>query len=172
MRRDQHEAAHAVVLDIAGINGRDRRSVAVPDQEAAAKADCVEQPRQDGQRLGVHIGHRTRQGRPAGAPIARARIDEDAGPRLRRELFGKVPPHGDRAEPLVQEHERRRLIRLRPDHPILEPRIRNVEKAFLGEGRHRIAPDFEVCDTLTRFSMEKQRLASRSGPAARNRLLS
>ena len=46
MRRDQHEAAHAMILHAAGIYRRDRGAVAVAEQEAALKSDGVEHARQ------------------------------------------------------------------------------------------------------------------------------
>jgi len=41
--RDQHQAAHPVVLDRARIDRGDRSAVAVTDEEAAAKGDRIEE---------------------------------------------------------------------------------------------------------------------------------
>ena len=43
MRRHQHQSAHAMILHAAGVAGRDGRAVTVAEQNAARKADRVEQ---------------------------------------------------------------------------------------------------------------------------------
>ena len=55
MRRDQHQAADAVILMAAGIDRRNRGAVAVADQQPAPEADGVEQLRQRLARFVVHI---------------------------------------------------------------------------------------------------------------------
>ena len=86
MRRDQDEPAHAMILHAAGIDRRDRRAVAVAEQEAAAKADGVEHARQHLAGFLVHEFGRARHRARRRAAVTGARIDEHAGAGRRGEL--------------------------------------------------------------------------------------
>src|SRR5262249_60206236 len=79
VRRHQREPAHAVVLDAAGVNRRNRCSVAVADEKATAEADRVEHASKHVARLVVHERDRTRQFRRRRAAVAGARISEYSG---------------------------------------------------------------------------------------------
>ena len=91
MRRDQHEAAHAVILHAARIDRRDRGAVAVAEQKAALKTDRVEHARQHIAGFLVHEARRARQLARARLAVAGARIDEHAGAGRRRDLVRKSP---------------------------------------------------------------------------------
>src|SRR5215207_11214807 len=101
------------------------------EENAAAKADGIEEPRQDFGRLAGHVIERTRQRHGRGAAVAGAGIDEDAGPRRLRELLREIAPEAHGAKPLVQNHDGGRLVRARADHAVFEPRAVDLEKAFV-----------------------------------------
>src|SRR5450631_3958120 len=79
MRRDQREAADAVILMAAGVDRRDGSAVAVAYQQPALEADLIEQARQHVARLVVHVSQWARQRHRARFAIAGARIDEYPG---------------------------------------------------------------------------------------------
>ncbi len=67
----------------------------------------VEELRQGDQRLVVHVARRPvlrERIRPA---VAVSRIDDGLAVRGMGHAAREIPPHGDRAQPLVQEDERR-----------------------------------------------------------------
>src|ERR1700687_1791030 len=87
MRRDHRHPADAVILNAAGVDRRNRRAVGMPEQEATAKADFVEQLWQNVERLDVHVVERTRQldpGRAAPAGPVRSRNSGRANTPTRR----------------------------------------------------------------------------------------
>src|SRR5258708_2095235 len=61
MRRDHRYAADAVILNTAGIDCRYRSTVGMPEQQAAAKADFVEQFWENLECLDMHVVERPRQ---------------------------------------------------------------------------------------------------------------
>ncbi len=138
-----------------------------PTQETAAKTDRVEKSRQHRQRLVVHIGHRAWQRRWAGAPIAGARIDEDARPRLPGESCRQNPP--------TSRHSPAR----RAAAPASAPRAAAARsfdtRAPARKYRESLPSERDVIrlgsienerlrrHTLHGFSMEQAQLASRSG---------
>ena len=139
MRRDQHQAADAVILMAAGIDRGDGSAVAVADQQSALEADGVEQSRQRFARLVVHVGERARQRDRARFPVTGARIDENAAAGRGLQLVGKIAPQTDAAEAFVQQHQRRRRSGRGPImrySRCLEPMSRKPES----RERHYLAP--------------------------------
>ena len=104
----------------------------MPDQQAAPEADRLEQARQCLPRLVMHVAQGPRQRDRARLAVAGARIDEHAGAGRRRELVGKIAPHSDAAETLVQQHERRRLVGARPDHAVFQTLAGKFQKSLIG----------------------------------------
>jgi hypothetical protein len=151
MRSHQRQAAHAVVLDAAGVDCGDRGAVAVADEQAAAEADCVEHARQHVAGFLVHEGDRARQLRRRRVAVAGARIGEHADAGRRRELVGEAPPHRDRAEPLVQQDERGGLIWPRSDHAVFEPHVGELDEACIGE-IHDPAPTVQLSTMRASFA--------------------
>src|SRR5882724_1844103 len=92
----------------------------MPEQEAAAKADFVEQFWQNLERLDVHVVERPRQLDYSRAAIARARIDEHTGSRRGLEPVRKISPQPNRAKTFVQHDDGRRLVRCGTDHAVFE----------------------------------------------------
>ena len=92
MRRDQHQAAHAMVLHAAGIDRRNRRAVAVAEQQAALEADGGEHARQHFDRLFLHERGRAGHGAGRRPAIAGARINEHAGASRRRQSDRETIP--------------------------------------------------------------------------------
>src|ERR1035437_10250184 len=67
--RPTRYAAHAVVLDAAGVDRRDRGPVGMPEQQAATKAYLVEQIRQYFERFDLHVVQPARQRHRRGGAI-------------------------------------------------------------------------------------------------------
>ena len=134
MRRDQRQPADAMILMTAGIDRGNRGAVAVADQQPALEADGIEQGRQRFARLVVHVSERARQRDRARLAVAGARIDENATPRRVAKPVGKIAPQADAAEPLVQQNQRRRLVRPRPDHAVFQALRAEREEAGIREG--------------------------------------
>ncbi len=78
VRRDQDQAAHAHVLDMAEIERGDRRAVAMAEQNAFLKADRVQHVRQHVGGLPRHVVERARQFGGIGPAVAGAREGEHA----------------------------------------------------------------------------------------------
>ena len=57
MRRHEDEARDMAARS-AGVDDRDRRTVAMPDEDGLVDAESIEQLRQGDQRLFVHVSHR------------------------------------------------------------------------------------------------------------------
>src|SRR5262249_22083219 len=70
VRRQQHQAADPMVLDAACIDGRDRRPIAVAEQDAALQPNGIEHVRQHVARLLMHEGHTPRHRGWGGAAVA------------------------------------------------------------------------------------------------------
>ena len=119
MRRDRDHAGHGKAR---GMEQGDRAAVAVPEQPRPLDADRGEERGQHLVGLAVHeVGLPAlvaRLGRRV--PVAVAREDE-AGEAVREaELARELPPHRDRAQALVQEHDRRRFAARRADPLVFE----------------------------------------------------
>ena len=106
----------------------------MPEQQPAAKADCVEQFWQHVERLDVHVVERARQFHRRRGAVAGARIDEHAGAGRGLQFFGKVAPQAGGAEAFVQHHDGRRLLGRRADHAVFEIGGADGEEAGGGEG--------------------------------------
>src|SRR5882724_8088547 len=92
----------------------------MPEQEAAAKADFVEQFWQNLERLDVHVVERPRQLDYSRAAIARARIDEHTGSGRGLKPVRKISPQRNRAKTFVQHDDGRRVICCGTDHAVFE----------------------------------------------------
>ena len=143
VRRDEHQPAHAMILHRTGIDRRDRSAVAVAEQEAALKADCVEHARQHRAGFLVHERDRARHRSGFRRAVAGARIDEHAGAGGLSDGVGKTSPQADGAKAFVQHDDGRRGVGARADHAVFEPQRIEIEKAGVGErgvgeslGRH------------------------------------
>ena len=90
------------------------------EQQAAAKADRIEQFRQHVERLDVHVVERARQFYRRRGAIAGARIGEYAGAGRGLQFFRKVAPQPGGAEAFVQHHDGRRLLGRWADHAVFE----------------------------------------------------
>src|SRR6266478_4711756 len=140
MRRDHRYAAYAVILNTAGVDRRYRSAVGMPEQEAAAKADFVEQFWQNLERLDVHVVERPRQLDYSRAAIARARIDEHTGSGRGLKPVRKISPQPNRAKTFVQHDDGRRVIGCGTDHAVFEIGSADAEKAGGREGHVGRAP--------------------------------
>ena len=104
--------AHARIAHRAGMDRGDRAAVGMAEQHAAPHASGIQHARQHVQRLVVHVVHRPRQ-----RHTDPTRHSRSANRRTRRSRWprasasGKVAPQRDAAQPLVQQHERRRRVR-------------------------------------------------------------
>src|SRR5713101_253093 len=136
MGRDHRHAAYAVILNTAGIDRRDRSAVGMPEQEAAAKADFVQQFWQNLERLDMHVVERPRQLDRRRGAIARARIDEHTGPHRGLKPVRKISPLPNRAKTFVQHDDGRRLVRCGTDHAVFEFGSADAEKAGGCESGH------------------------------------
>ncbi len=92
----------------------------MPEQEAAAKADPVEQFRQHLERFDMHVVERPRQFCRRRGAVARARIDEHAGAGRGLQPVRKIAPQPGRAETLVQHDDGRRVRGRRADHAVFK----------------------------------------------------
>src|SRR6185312_3499338 len=144
MRRDQHDSAEAMILMGAGIDRGDGRAIAVTDQYTAPEIDCIEQRRHDGPRFIVHVGQWSGKIDRRRSAVARARINEDAAAGRPLQPVREVAPQVDAAETLVQQHQRRRDIRPRPDHPVFKTLGADGEEAGICK-RH----DKRYCSALS-----------------------
>ena len=151
VRRHQHEPAHAVILDAAGIDRGDRGAVAVADEKPAAEAYRVEHAGKHVQRLLVHERERPRQTCRRGVAVTGARVGKNPGAGCCRELLREAAPPGDAAEALVQQNQRRRRIRTRTDHAVFEPHPAKREEPLIGE-RHCPAPAVQFAAMRASFA--------------------
>src|SRR5437868_963849 len=104
MGRFEDEAAHRVIR---GVEDGDGRAVAVADEHRIGDPRRLEYAAKQ-QGPVVHVPHRARKRRGrGGCPVIAAAVCEGGKPASPRELLGKVAPHRDRAEPLVEEHQGR-----------------------------------------------------------------
>ena len=139
MRGDQRKALHAVILMRTRIDRRDRGAIGMAEQQAAAKADLVEQFWQYVERLDMHVVERPRQFHRRRIAVACARIDEHAGAGRGLKSFGKVAPQSGRSEAFMQHHNGRRALGRRADHAVFEMRGADGEEARGGKGRHAVS---------------------------------
>ena len=116
----------------------------MPEQQAAAKADLVEQLRQHVERLDMHVVERPRQFHRRRCAIAGARIGEHASAGRGLKLFRKVAPQPGRAEALMQHHDGRRALGRRADHAVFEMGGADGEEAGGGKGGHVVCPSYSV----------------------------
>ena len=146
-----------------GVDQRDRAAVAVADQDRALDPVRREQRREHLQRLVVHEVRPARHVRDVGLPVARARVDQRPAPGRLRRSRREVAPQRDRAEPLVQEHERRlgarRSPRSRASPHGLQP---------AAQRRHRRAPP-DPAPTTPRRARPPRGSPPRPKPRARRR---
>ncbi len=111
VRRFEDQAGHVLGVRT-GVDERDRTAVAVPDEDRAPYSHLLQHPRQDRQRLTVHVIHVVPGGARIRHSMALARIGEDTQSGPQRELVGEVLPHGQGAQALVQKHDvRQRVVR-------------------------------------------------------------
>jgi hypothetical protein len=82
----------------------------------------------------MHVVERARQRDLRRSAIARARIDEHAGPGRGLKFFRKLSPQPDRAEALMQQDNGRRIIGRGTDHAVFEIGGADGEEAGGGEG--------------------------------------
>jgi len=136
VRRLKHQPSDAMILHAAGVERRDRSTIAVTDQQPLPETDRVKQPRQDLLRLDMHEIELAWQLRRAGIAVTHARPRERAAAGRRRDFFREVAPHPGRAEPLMQQDQRRRLVRMRPGHAVFQPQVAEFKKALVGKRRH------------------------------------
>jgi len=137
MRRQGHDRAQRLRVG-GGIVQCDRAAVAVADQHAILDAEGRQQAWQDVVGLDLHVAE-PRIGRPgARFSVAGAVVDDAGAARGVTKPLGKVAPHLDAAQPLVQEDQHRAveaviLLGLEPPHP--QAAIAEIDH-FIG-GRHR-----------------------------------
>ena len=105
VRRDGDHRAHRMR---GGMDERDRRPVAVTDEDRLFDPERVEEARQQLQRLLVHEARRAWPRRRVGLPVAVARERDDPRACLGGERGRELPPEPDRAEAFVQQHHRGR----------------------------------------------------------------
>ena len=135
MRRDQHERADAR-RRLTRVHDRDRRPVTVSGEHRVVDSGRVEHRAGDFASFDVHVVDAPRELGGVRAAIARAGIGEHAKPRAPVELGGKVTPHRNAAEPLVQENEgRARAVSPAPP-PAFEPNATGRDR--LHPGRHGV----------------------------------
>ena len=104
VRRDRDDRAAPVD---GGVDQRDRRAVAVADEDGLVDLDGAEHGGQHLQRLLVHEARRARARRRVGVAVAEAGERDDARAGRIGQRGREVAPQPDRSEPLVQQHERR-----------------------------------------------------------------
>src|SRR5260221_3400436 len=107
VRRLEDDGVHRPT-PAAGMDERDRRAVAVADQDRILEAKRRPQLRQRLERLGVHVVDAVGRAERIGAAIAVARIDHGRASRRLRQLRREVAPQRHRAQPLMQKEQRRR----------------------------------------------------------------
>jgi hypothetical protein len=105
VRRHQHQPAQTGVRLLSGIDGGDRGAIAVADEDEFFEPGGLEDRRQPAARLVVHVADGPWRGRGRGAAIAASRPGEYGAPGRGWQPLGKIAPHGDAAEALVQQHE-------------------------------------------------------------------
>ena len=138
MRRDEHEAAHAMILDIARVDRRDRGAIGMPEKEATAKADPLQELREHVERLVMHVAQLARQLDGARCAIAGARIGKDAGSGRRRQRIGEIAPEADRAQALMKHDDGRGLARIGADMAIFETALTDIEHAGSFKRHHNV----------------------------------
>ena len=111
VRRLEHETPHALAAVERRVHQRDRSAVRVPDQDRALDPELVEQRRQEDPRLLLHVVERARQCHGIRAAVAQPAVRLGHQRRCSADSRREIPPLLCRAEPLVQEQERRRRVR-------------------------------------------------------------
>src|SRR5215472_13390431 len=122
-----------MVFDAARIDGRDRRPVAVAEQDAALQPDGVEHVRQHVLRLLMHEGHTPWHCGWAGATVAGTGISEHAKTGRVRKACSEVAPDADRAQPLMQQHEGCGFVRTRSNHLVFELARSDFDEAVIAQ---------------------------------------
>src|SRR5262249_28426049 len=140
MRRHEHEAAHAMILHAAGINGRNRSAVAIAEEDAALEANSGQHLRQPVNCPFVHEAPRAGQLAGARFAVTGAGIDEHARARGGRKLFGQSAPKPDAAKALMQHDDGRRLGGPWPDPAIFEPQRSKIEEALVRKRHAACSP--------------------------------
>ena len=135
VRSEQNEAGDRATC--AGEQQGDRSTIAVADQHRALDPQALEELRQDGVGFVVHVvdqarlvDHRTR-------PVTVARVDDHRRPTcLASHVVGKRAPEVDRAESLVEEHQRRVPFGARPGGFDADVQLASPDVHQLGRRHH------------------------------------
>jgi len=136
MRRDHHHPAHPMIAGAAGIDRRNRSPVGMAQQYSSAKADGVEQLRQDVERFAMHVVERPRQRRRRRGAVAGTRIHQHPGGGGLSQPVRKISPQRGRSQPFVQHDDGRRVRRRRTDHAVFEIGAADAQGARGCEGGH------------------------------------
>ncbi len=125
MRRHDRDRARSVAR---GVEQRDRPAVAVADEQRRVDAEFREQGRQHDPRLAMEIVGAAPLRERRRAAVAAARIDEAGRGEPVAHGARKIAPARDRAQPFVQEDERRGAA-FRRDAEDLEPLVGDLDES-------------------------------------------
>jgi hypothetical protein len=100
----------------------------VAEQHRASDPGGGERGRQLVERGAVQVVDAARAGRRVGAAVAGARVDQPGAAGRRAEPVGEVAPQRDRAQPLVQEDDRRPAGRGGVEGAAFEPGAGGVDE--------------------------------------------
>src|SRR5438552_8936150 len=101
VRRFENESLHAIGSLAAGVDQRDRRAVAVTDENRLANVVITQEPIEN-RGLVMHVADQTRQLSRRRQSVAASRVNERAASGPLSEALRKVAPCGCRSESFVE----------------------------------------------------------------------
>ena len=107
----------------------DRPSLAHEDR--SLDTELIEELRQRDECLVMHVPLVAWRRQRVGVAIAVARIDDHVAARRMREPAGEVAPQGNRAQPFVQQHQRRKFRRRDVDPLVFDPMAGDRQEHFV-----------------------------------------